>query len=318
MRRVIFVFVDGLGLGDPDSPADPLRHPELDLLANFLPRGWRAPPQGGRPPELPEVLRPAALRHDGAVVATDASLGVPGLPQSATGQTTLFTGENGAAALNRHLNGFPTITLQRILMRASILKRLTEASLPTAFLNAFRPLFFELGEAVWKKGMSATTWSNRAAGLPFRTVDDLVAGRAVYQDITHESVRSRGVDLALRTPEEAGRVLARASDGYAFTLFEFFQTDKAGHAMDEGKAERELLKLERFLAEALARIDLAETTLVVASDHGNVEDLSIKTHTHNPVPTLVFGEGARTLAPRLRRLEDFTPALLEFLGVVER
>ena len=33
-------------------------------------------------------------------------------------------------------------------------------------------------------------------------------------------------------------------------------------------------------------------TLVVTSDHGNVEDLSVKTHTYNPVPLIVSGPHA--------------------------
>jgi 2,3-bisphosphoglycerate-independent phosphoglycerate mutase len=33
-----------------------------------------------------------------------------------------------------------------------------------------------------------------------------------------------------------------------------------------------------------------EDTIVLASDHGNSEDLRVKTHTVNPVPTLVIGD----------------------------
>ncbi len=187
----------------------PCATPICRLLANFLPRGWRPPEGGGRPGELPGVLRAAPLPFAGLVRATDASLGLPGLPQSATGQTTLLTGENAAEAIGRHLYGYPSPTLRQMLMRASVFKQLVEAGKRVAFLNAYRPLFFELGDAVWTKGMSATTWANRAGGAPFRTVDDLRAGRAVYHDITHDSARARGYDIPLRTPEEAGAVLHR-------------------------------------------------------------------------------------------------------------
>ena len=314
-RRVVLVFVDGLGLGDPSSPDNPCRDPRLRILANFRPSGWAPPPDGGRPDALPGVVRDRPLPHGGAVWATDASLGVSGLPQSATGQTTLFTGVNAALVLNRHLYGYPTRTLQRILLQHSILKRLTEAGKRAVFANAFRPLFFALGEEIWKRPMSASSWANRAAGLPFRSVEDLLAGRAVYQDITHDSARDRGVDIPLREPETAGAILASVAALHHFTLFEFFQTDKAGHAMDRGKAEHELWKLERFLAAVLDGLDLDRTVLLVTSDHGNIEDLSVKTHTHNPVPTLAFGPGAEGLASRLDRLEGFTPAILQTLGV---
>ncbi len=315
MNRFVLVFVDGVGLGDPDAPDNPFRHPRLDLLANFLPRGWHAPPEGGRLDLVPVVRRRSALPFGGEVQATDASLGLPGLPQSATGQTTLFTGENAAAVLDRHLYGFPTKTLQGILMRGSVLKRVREAGGRAAFVNAFRPLFFELGEKVWEHRMSASTWANRAAGAAFRTLDDIAAGRAVYQDITNESLRRKGFDVPFLLPETAGETLARTSGELEFTLFEFFQTDKAGHARDEGKAVYELVKLERFLRALLRALDLGRTTVVVTSDHGNLEDLGRKTHTHNPVPTLVFGRRAADIAPRLDRLEAFTPVMLEEMGI---
>jgi 2,3-bisphosphoglycerate-independent phosphoglycerate mutase len=315
MHHVVLVFVDGLGLGDREDPSNPCVHPELHLLANFRSSSWTPPPDGGRPETLPEIVRERPLPFAGRAVVTDASLGVTGLPQSATGQTTIFTGINAALILGRHMYAYPTATLQRILLEHSILKTVEEAGSPALFANAFRPLFFELGEAVWKKSMSASSWANRAAGLPFRNLEDLLAGRAVYQDITHDDVRSRGFDLPHREPEEAGAILASLASANAFTLFEFFQTDKAGHAQDRAKAERELTKLERFLGALLESLNLDTTTLVVTSDHGNVEDLSTKSHTHNPVPTLVFGQDAEPLAGRLDRLERFTPAFLESLGI---
>ena len=326
MRSIVLVFVDGLGLGVRESSANPVAHPDLDLLANFRPAAWTAPPDGGRPATLPELVRNAPLPFGGIARATDASLGVPGLPQSATGQTTIFTGMNASAALGRHLYAYPTVTLQRILMEHSILKRVVGAGRSAIFANAFRPIFFELGDAVWKRGMSASTWANKAAGLPFMTIEDIREGRAIYQDITHDSLRARlmprgrgdmlaGIDIPIRDPRDAGAILASIAKEHTFTLFEFFQTDKAGHAQDRDKAERELLKLEHFLRGVLQQMDFDTTTLVVTSDHGNVEDLSTKSHTHNPVPTLVFGRDATALAAKLDKLETFTPAFLDGLGI---
>ena len=317
MSAVVFVFVDGLGLGDPDSPGNPLRDPALSLLANFLPRGWHLPPDGVRPEPLPDPWRPTPLPPGAVVRATDASLGMAGLPQSATGQTTILTGENAARAIGRHLYGFPTPSLQKILLRSSVLKRVADAGKRAVFANAFRPLFFELGDAVWSKRMSATTWANHAAGLRFRSVDDLAAGQAVYQDITNETLRARGIPAPLRTPEEAGEILVRVAREHEFTLFEFFQTDKAGHAQDEAWARRELQKLERFLGAVVSGLDPRQCTLILTSDHGNIEDLGVKTHTRNPVPTLVRGRNAAAVAARLDRLEAFTPVMLEELGIRE-
>jgi len=307
VNPLALVFVDGLGLGDRENPANPLRDPELSLLGNFHEAGWVPPTGGGRPSRLPAVVRTAPLPRDGVVVATDASLGVPGLPQSATGQTTLLTGVNAAATLNRHYTGFPTRTLQKILAEASIFKRVASEGRRGAFLNAYTPRFFEAGDEAWGRSMGATSWACRAGGTPFRSFEDIARGRAVFHDITGDS----GTGAPGMEPEVAGRILAREAARNDFLLFEFFLTDKAGHARDAAWAHRELVKLERFLAAAL---ESCEATLVVTSDHGNIEDLGTRTHTLNPVPTLVFGPGAAALAPRLDRLERFVPAILTHLG----
>jgi hypothetical protein len=316
VKRVILIFVDGLGLGPPDPERNPLRNPRFLVLGNYRDDGWCAPPDGGTPDSLPAVLRDAPLPHHGRVVVTDASLGLPGLPQSATGQTTLLTGINAGQAIGRHLFGFPNRELREIIARSSVLKRVVDVGGRATFLNAFRPRFFEFGDEVFKRRrLSATTWVNHAAGLPFRTVDDLEAGRAVYQDITHDSLAAHGVHIAPRPPEEAGAILARVAPEHDLTLFEFFQTDRAGHAQDRDKADRELDKLERFLGTVLAQVDLATTAVILTSDHGNIEDLAAKTHTTNPVPTLVFGDLPAGWPERLDSLERITPAILELLGI---
>jgi hypothetical protein len=314
-KHVVLVFVDGLGLGPADSPANPLAHPDLHLLSNFLPPGWTPPLAGGRPPRLPAVERAGVLPHPGGVVATDASLGLPGLPQSATGQTTILTGVNAGEAVGRHLYGFPNRTLRTIIAGSSVLRLVGDAGGRASFANAYRPRFFELGDAIWQRPLSATTWACRAGGLPFMTIQDLEEGRAIYQDITHETLREHGIPVPLREPEPAGEILAEVSRDFDFTLFEFFQTDRAGHAQDRDWATRELLKLERFLGAALDAMDLGQTTLIITSDHGNIEDLGVKTHTLNPVPTIVLGRASKEALAKLDRLENVTPIILDLLGL---
>lgn len=314
MSRVLLVFIDGVGVG----PADAARNPLVDLpvLGNLLPDDWAPPPGGGRPESLPEVRRLTPIPHGGLVRATDASLDMPGLPQSATGQTTLFTGENAARALGHHLYGYPGPTLRELLVRRSILKRAVEGGRTAAFLNAYRPLFFDLGEDIWKRPMSASTWNNRAAGLPFMTLEDILARRALYHDFTNAEPIQKGFDLPAWGPEEAGEVLAEAARHNEFVIYEYFLTDRVGHTGDLSAARTLTRDLDLFLAAAAGAIDPGEQTLVLTSDHGNVEDMGTKGHTFHPVPTMVWGAGAPRLLPRLRRLEDFASALLEEIGVV--
>ena len=72
--------------------------------------------------------------------------------------------------------------------------------------------------------------------------------------------------------------------------------------------------LDAMLGAALAELDLTCTTVIIISDHGNLEDLSVKTHTLNPVPGLLIGAGAARLARAIRSLLDVTPAIVDYLS----
>ncbi|MHB8079563.1 MAG: alkaline phosphatase family protein [Candidatus Krumholzibacteriia bacterium] len=303
---VVLVFVDGLGWGRPDPAVNPCHADGVRLFA------------------LPDVaaLAPGEavpLPGGGHARPIDAVLGVAGIPQSATGQTTLLTGVNAQARLGRHLTGFPDAALRALLLESSLLKRVGERGLPAAFLNAYRPLFFQLPRER-QLCLSATTVANLAAALPFRTLDDLRAGRAVYHDITGEELRQRGFDAPAITPEEAGRQLGREARRHAFTLFEYFRTDQAGHAQDAVRARRELVRIEAFLAGLLAELLPAGAPadgdgevgplVLLTSDHGNVEDLSIRSHTRNPVPLMAWGAGAAALLAAVPDLAAVAPAIL--------
>ncbi len=303
---VVLVFVDGLGWGRVDPGVNPCHADGVRLFA--LPDAATLSPG--------EV---APLPWGGLARPIDAVLGVAGIPQSATGQTTLLTGVNAQARLGHHLTGFPNAELRALLLEASLFKRVKERGLPAAFLNAYRPLFFQLPRER-QLCLSATTVANLAADLPFSTLDDLRAGRAVYHDITCDELRQRGFDVPAITPEAAGRLLGREARRHAFTLFEYFRTDQAGHARDAPRARVELARLEAFLAGLLAELrptgaaagaDADPGALVIlTSDHGNLEDLSTRSHTRNPVPLMAWGAGAATLLAAVSDLAAVAPAIL--------
>jgi 2,3-bisphosphoglycerate-independent phosphoglycerate mutase len=52
-----------------------------------------------------------------------------------------------------------------------------------------------------------------------------------------------------------------------------------------------LARIDAFLGAILAHRS-PETTLVLSSDHGNLEDTTTKAHTTNPVPLLAVGPAA--------------------------
>src|SRR5258705_1472266 len=127
--------------------------------------------------------------------------------------------------MGRHISGFPGPTLKKILLEHSMLKSLQGTGLDATFLNAFGPRFFETPETA--RRLSATTLATMASGARFRDWSDLKAGRAVVHDLTHWRMREWGFDLDLRTPEEAGEIIARETMRADFSLFEYFETDRA-------------------------------------------------------------------------------------------
>jgi len=288
---ILLFFIDGLGIGarGPLNPFDGLENGEP--LAQF-------------PNEELTTI------HGGIVVPTDASLGVEGRPQSASGQTTILTGINAPKLLGYHKQGFPNAAMLEIIREHSIFLQLKQAGIqPITFANTYTQRFFD-ERPRW---VSATTAAVEAAGLPFRKVRDLKEGRAVYQDFTNRVLIERGEEVNLRTPEEAADVLAKIAGENQFTLYEYFITDKLGHSQDMEAAKTTLQSLARMIRRLLNQIDLGKTSVILTSDHGNIEDLSTRNHTLNPVPTIVWGAQQNQIASRIKSLADITPAIIETL-----
>jgi hypothetical protein len=296
--RILVVFVDGVGLGESDPAINPLVRAETPTLHRLL-----GGPLSGQAPVHTELA---------SMVPLDARLGVPGLPQSGTGQAALLTGTNAPALVGRHVTAYPTRALQALLEGQGLFVRLRRSGIDAALANAYAPEYFA-AIAARRLRHAAITLNALQAGMRLRDVTDLVAGRAVSQDLTNVRLRDRGHEVPLIAPEDAGRHLAALARGRALTLFEFFETDLAGHgrvADPVGVVER----LDRFLGGLLAEADLAETLVLLTSDHGNIEDERTDGHTLNPVPGLLVGAGRRTIAARLRDLTDVVPATLDVLG----
>lgn len=293
-HHVLLLFIDGLGIGTANPAINPCCAPGLTFFNHF------------QNETFPKPFYPTGL-----ALGLDANLGVAGLPQSATGQTALLTGVNAAAILGRHKNGFPNDKLRKIIAEHGILSGFSQNGYKTAFLNTFRPPFFDYDPYAIIRYLSVTTVTNLYAGLPFFNLDDLRQEKSVYHDITNQSVRDMGFDVPLFSPEKAGEIIGRQTQNYHFTLFEYFQTDQAGHSLDLKRAIEELFKLERFLNALLEQVDFDKTLVIVTSDHGNIEDISFKGHTRNPVMTLVFGKERNHISRRVKSITDIVPAIKE-------
>ena len=288
---VLLFFIDGLGIGTrgPHNPLDNL--PDATPLAVFQ-------------------NEPVDTFLDGVVVQTDPRLGIEGRPQSASGQTTILTGINAPAAVGYHKQGFPNKALLEVIGEHSIFRQLKQAGVePITFANAYTSRFF----AERPRWVSATTAAVEAAGLDFRTVEDVRNDAAVFMDYTNRLLIERGEDVSVRSEHDAATVLARIVNENRFTLYEYFITDKVGHAQDMPLAQSILTSLALFIRELLIRVNLDRTTVILTSDHGNIEDLSLRNHTLHDVPTIVWGAQRATVAARIQTLADITPAIVALL-----
>lgn len=297
--RVLFVFLDGVGLGaaSAENPFSTLRLPAFERLA------------GGQTWTL-DAVPVRTSTH--TFVPIDATLGVPGLPQSGTGQATLFSGENAAVAHGGHFGPYPPTAVRPLLDAQSVYARLLRVGLSPgdlAFANAYPDRFFAAAEA--RGRWTVTTYMARAAGVRLRTSADLARGDALTADLTGEGwQRLVEPDLTVLSEADAAAQVLGLAHMHRFTLFEYFLTDKAGHSRDAARAADVLGSLDRFFAALIE--GLGDVLLVVSSDHGNLESLGTKSHTANPVPLVALGPGADAFAGAASLL-DVTPALVGLL-----
>jgi 2,3-bisphosphoglycerate-independent phosphoglycerate mutase len=297
--KVLLIFIDGLGLGVADPAVNP--------LARFDPAIFRL--LFGQP--LTEEVAPY-LSDTVCLVAVDAGLGVAGLPQSATGQTALFTGVNAPQAMGRHILGFPGPELAKIIASRGILQELAGRGCSVTSANMYTPNYMDM-VAQRKRRHSVTTLTILGAGLKLRSLDEMADGKAVYQDITNASLPGFGVDTVPQvTSATAGRRLADITQQHRFTMFEYFQTDRYGHKQDWEAAAKIVGVLDEFLA-AIYQATADNILVVITSDHGNFEDFSVKTHTNHPVPLIVWGPDCRRFALRIKDLTDVKEAIIDYL-----
>lgn len=288
--RMIFLFIDGLGIGGNDELKNPLKAadtPNLDYVFNKF-----------------------------TVIPTDASMGVPGLPQSATGQTAIFTGVNAALVLGRHLHGQPTITLKKIIYKNNLFKELIKRGYTVTNSNVYREEYLcKMFDPKDRRNRpSVTSVMTMSCGLQLRSVEDYKQGNGLYHDITGKVLTESGYDVKQISPEEAAERLYAISRNYDFTLFEHFLTDIIGHRMDMQSAKAELELLDAFIGALLHKLDLTEDVLFITSDHGNIEDVSVKTHTYNKVPTIIIGNRPEGVIPEIESLTDITPLILKIFN----
>lgn len=290
-NSVLLFFIDGLGIGERGDHNPLSSIPNVEPLAHFR-------------NESSEII------YDGILVSTDPRMGIEGRPQSASGQTTILTGVNIPQTLGYHKQGFPNEAMRWIIKESSIFLQLKNLGIePNIFANTYTPQFFETTPR-WK---SATTCAVEAAELRFNKLPDLLGGFSLFHDFTNRSLIERDFDVPEFSPAEAGAILANISSKHRFTLYEHFITDKIGHDRDFERAKLHLPQLAEVIRILLDKINFENTTVILTSDHGNIEDLSVRQHTLNDVPTILWGKYRREATGDIKTLADITPTILRIL-----
>lgn len=296
-QSALVIFLDGVGLGDADPEANPFMHVQLPTWQSLL--------------GVEYLTRRAAgtITAQAALLGLDATLGVAGLPQSATGQTTILTGRNAAAALGEHSGPYPNDFLRKMLTQDNLFKTVQEAGHSVAYANAYPARFLER-LARGKGRLSANTQAAVMSGVPLRTGEDLRDGQALSALLRNDFWPESDFELPPLNAYQAGQQLVALAQGHTLTFFEFWYTDLVGHKQQRVEALEILTMLDDFLAGVLADLDRSRTLLLVVSDHGNFEDWTTNKHTLNPALTLVSGAGFAAVAAQLQSLIDIKAAVL--------
>ncbi|TVP48244.1 MAG: hypothetical protein EA350_03640 [Gemmatimonadales bacterium] len=276
--RILLLFLDGVGIGPPDPDVNPFCRADLPVLARCLGGG------------IPTLDGPAPAGSLGRAFPLDATLGVPGLPQSGTGQVALFTGENAPRLFGSHFGPWPPVRLRPLLAERNLLLLAKLAGHGVAFANAY--------PAGWPGALptrrhAAPPLAARAAGVLSRDVESLARGEAVASEIVNDGWRryTGRTDLPRVTPREAGVTLAGIARGSQLTLFAHYQTDHAGHRGGMVGAVSALERVDAFLGGILDGARGGPPLWVVGcSDHGNIEDVRAG-HTRNPALGFVVRAG---------------------------
>ncbi len=299
--HVLMIFLDGVGIGKNNPEINPFFNAKLKTLQSLL---------GGK---LPYLRNCHFSNNHVSLTPINATLGVPGLPQSGTGQTALLTGVNASKFIGKHFGPYPYSTLKPIIEEKNIFKHLASAQKKVLYANAFPPKYFEYINSP-KTRTTAISYSWLSSGFKLNTHETLARGEALSSDITSEKWNRLGFPKVPElTLQEAGKRLIHLTNKHHFVLFEYYYTDHAGHSQSMETSVQTPEAIDGMLEGVIERLDPRKHLLLLTSDHGNIEDLSTKSHTRNPVPLLLMGKGHTQLASKIKNLTHVTPAILNLL-----
>lgn len=295
-----FIFWDGVGYGKNNPTVNPFFAAKLPTFETLF---------DGKLPSL------SFKKFSSDVVSlspVNTTLRVAGLPQSGTGQCAMMTGVNAAKHIGKHFGPHPYSTLVPIIKEKNLFVRLQQMNKTFFFANGYPKRYLDY--LFGPKGKIPTiALAYLSAGKSLNTHVDIQNRQAISADISGSRWGELGhPEVPMIHPAEAGKLFYELGKKVDLIFFEYFVTDHAGHSQEMRTAIEMLERMDGFLNGILRRFDYSNDIIFIISDHGNVENLSVKTHTRNPVPLIVIGKQHSYFSSRIRTLVDVTPTIVSF------
>ncbi len=299
MKSVLLIFLDGVGIGKKNPSTNPFfKYPD-----NFLYE------QTGK---LPHEGNLRIHKNDTYVFPIDSCMDIEGIPQSGTGQASIFCGINAAKKIGKHFGPFAYSTLIPLIQEKNIFRELKTLNQKTFFANAYPKPFFDYLKS-GRKRIGVIAMSYLSAGFRLNTITGVRKGKALSAEITNQKwVERFNYNLPIIKPETAAKRLLQIASSNNFTVFEYFLTDHLGHGRNTEEFENIFFTFDRFMKYLMNHIP-EEITMLLCSDHGNIEDLSIKSHTLNPALGMAKGREALRLSSSIKSLYHIKKEIIRIL-----
>jgi hypothetical protein len=303
-RHILFLFLDGIGLGEDDPAINPFAVANLPAL-HALSNGKRWLRGTGYQQSTRAVFKPV-----------DPRLGVEGRPQSGSSQAAILTGRNVPQMLGRHYGPKPNEPIRELLERENFFKTVNASGRKAALLDAYPPRLLNDIDRGYTLP-SSIQYAAIEGGQSLFTIEDLRAGNALTAEWTGKPwvEHLKLDDIPLYDPADAGRKLVQLSRSYDFALHSHWMTDYVGH---RGTLQRGLDLLTLFDGVMQGVLDAwndDEGLIVITSDHGNMEHIGDRKHTEYDVPLVVIGHDKERFAQNVDYLTDLVPQMTHYLDI---
>ncbi len=301
-RHILLVFLDGIGLGDDNPAVNPFAVANLPTV-HSLTNGCRWLKSTGR-----------QIGSRAAFVPTDPRVGIPGRPQSASGQAMILTGRNIPALIGEHYGPRPNLPIRELIAQDNFFMQVTQRGMRAGLLEGYPPRWHDAINS-GKRLRASYQQAAFVAGVPIFDERAIYSGDALAVDWTGEGWRTElgYTDSPVYSPYEAGVKMVELSRRYEFSFFPHWMTDVIGHRGAIADGVRILELFDGVMQGVIATWNDSEGLIVITSDHGNLEDLSHGKHTENDVPTLIIGDGAEAFAGGITTLADIVPQMAAYL-----